>query len=146
MKPQGKKILTSKQLMQKIGITDESSNESHNLLEEEFELEGDLVPLLLDRYHQLTGVQHVLQAGMIVTWKSGLKNRRWPAYSKPGVVVKMLDSPVFDTDESGSTYYREPLDMIIGFFVDSGEHRGDFLVFHANSERYQPWSDERGLV
>lgn len=142
MKKPGTKILTSKQLMEKIGINEEYEDGAHALLDEEDDLEGDLVSSLRERYHQLKNVRHELRAGMIVTWKPGLKNRRWPAYGKPAVVVKMLDTPVLDTDESGSTYFREPLDMILGFFIDSGEHRGDFLVFHTSAERYQPWPGE----
>ena len=145
MSGQDKKTLSSKQLMEKIGLSslgDVLPNPSLDLLDDEAGMEGDLVQLLRDRYHQLKEVRHELRPGAIISWKPGLKNRKWPAYGKPAVVVEILDEPVCDTDESGTTYFREPLDMIVGIFLDSGEHRGDFLVFHANSQRYLPWPGE----
>ncbi len=138
------KPLTSKQLLEKIGLTDGRLDPALTLdgLGDEGGLDGDLVPLLLDRFHQLTKVRHDLQPGIIVGWKPGLRNRKWPRQDEPAVVVERLPEPVFDTDETGSTYFREPLDVILGVFIDTPEHRGDFLVFHANSQRYQPWPNQ----
>lgn len=145
MPPRGPKQLTSKQLLEKIGLTNGKIDPTMTLETDEGDLEGDLVPLLLERYHQLAQVQYDLQPGTIVTWKPGLKNRRWPRIGVPAVVVQKLDPPVYDSDEPGSTYFREPLDLILGLFVDNSEHRGDFLVFHANSKRYQPWPHQGDL-
>ena len=142
MKPQDKKVLSSKQMLEKIGISNDQFGSSFDLLDEELDFGGDLAAALRERYHQLKVVRHVLKPGMVVTWKPGLKNRRWPKCGEPGIVVALLDMPVFDTDEPGSTYFQEPLDMVIGIFLDSGEHRGDFLVFHTSRERYQPWPGE----
>ena len=139
MKALDKNSLSSKRLIEIIGLSEGSPDFSADLLDEDDDLNGDLVPSLLERYRQLKEVRHEIRPGMILAWKPGLKNRKWPMYGKPCVVVEVLDSPVCDTDETGSTYYREALDMVIGFFLESGEHRGEFLVFHANSERYQPW-------
>ena len=141
MKPQDKKQLSSKQLLEKIGCN-ALPDENLGLLDDDDGLSGDLTATLRERYRQLKLIKYSLHAGMVVAWKPGLKNRRWPAYGKPLIVVSLLDAPVYDTDESGSTYFREPLDMIIGLFFDSGEHRGQFATFHANSERYQPWTGE----
>ena len=52
-------------------------------------------------------------------------------------MVAMLDTPIFDTDEPASTYFRESLDMVIGIFLDAGARRGEFFVFHVCSDRYQ---------
>jgi hypothetical protein len=145
MNPPDKKRFSSKQLLEKIGLNeigDSLSNPSLELLEDETDMAGDIVPLLRERYRQLKEVRHTLRPGMVIQWKPGLRNRRWPAYGKPGIVVSLLAEPVFDNEEGGTTYFREPLDMIIGFFLDSGPHRGDFLVFHASTERYQPWPGE----
>ena len=141
MKSQDKKQLSSKQLLEQIGFST-LPDSSLGLMDEDEGMDGDLPALLRERYHQLKEVIHTLHPGMIVTWKPGLKNRRIPAYGKPGIVVSVLNTPVFDEEESGSTYFREPLDIVIGVFLDSGEHRGDFLVFHTSSERYQPWNGE----
>lgn len=136
-----KKLLSSKQLLEKLGLVDGMPDPSLALVDDDADLDGDLVPLLRERYHQLKEVRHDLRVGMVITWKPGLSNRRLPLCGKPAVIVEMLDAPLFDTAEAGSTYFREPLDLIIGVFIEAGEHRGDFMVFHANSQRYQPWSN-----
>ena len=141
MKSPDKKQLSSKQLLDQIGFS-AFSDTSLGLMDEDDCMDGDLPAMLRDRYHQLKEIQYTLRPGMVVTWKPGLKNRRIPAYGKPGIVVSVLETPVFDGEESGSTYFREPLDIVIGVFLDSGEHRGDFYVFHTSSERYQPWHGE----
>lgn len=142
MKPQDKKQLSSKQLLDKIGCN-ALPDLNLGLLDDEDGLDGDLTSSLRERYRQLKLIKHSFRPGMVVMWKPGLKNRKWPAYGKPLIVVSVLDTPVFDTaEESGSAYFREPMDMIIGLFVDSGEHRGDFCTFHVSSECFQPWPGE----
>jgi hypothetical protein len=140
MKPEDKR-LSSKQLLEKIGCN-ALPYTSLGLLDDDEGLDGDLTFSLRERYHQLKIVKHTLRPGMVVTWKPGLKNRRWPDYGEPCIVVSILDTPVFDTDEAGSTYFRESLDMTVGIFIDKRKHRGEFYVFHGNSERYQPWPGE----
>ncbi len=138
-----RKPLSSKQLLDKLGLSDDFPTGSLDLLDDGLDPSGDLVPLLRERYRLLKTVRHRFRPGMVVGWKPGLKNRRIPSYGKPVIVVEWLDSPLLDTEnESGSTYFREPLDMVLGLFLEEGEHRGDFVVFHANSERYQPWPGE----
>lgn len=142
-----KRELSSKEVLAKIGLTNGMSdglpNELSDLLNEDFDdLKGDLPGILRERYRALKLERHTLRAGMVVGWKAGLKNRRWPSYDRPCIVLEMLEQPVHDSDESGSTYFREPLDMIVGLTIEDGEHRGDFLTFHANSERYRPWPGE----
>lgn len=141
MKSQEKKQLSSKQLLEQIGFS-ALPDSSLGLMDDDDGMDGDLPALLRERYHQLKEVKHTLHPGMIVTWKPGLKNRLIPAYGKPGIVVSVLETPVFAKKKSGSTYFREPLDIVIGLFIDFGEHRGEFMVFHTSSERYQPWNGE----
>lgn len=72
--------------------------------------------------------------GDIVVWKEGLKNRRMPNYGQRAIVISRLDEPVFDNNgESGSPYFREPLDLVIGFF-DADD---DFILFYYDSRRFQ---------
>ena len=67
--------------------------------------------------------------GDIVTWKPGLANRRSDG---PFIVVEVLETPVFaEEDSSGSTYFREPLDLAMGHVVEDGS----FLIFHYDSRR-----------
>ncbi len=145
MSRKDRKGLSSKELLEKIGLSTDLPDLSSVLLDEDLDgLQGDLVPLLQERYRSLKLERHTLRAGMVVGWKPGLQNRRWPSYAKPCIVLEMLPAPVLDNGEPGSTYFREPLDMIVGLFVEDGDHRGDFLAFHACSERFQPWPGEEG--
>lgn len=79
--------------------------------------------------------RHEFQPGMLLTWKPGLKNKKTPDYGEPVIVQQMLDEPIIDPDkESGSAYFREPLDMICGEFVDDS-----FYLFHMDSRRMMPY-------
>lgn len=96
----------------------------------------DAAERLQTLYQRLTnGREQALRPGMMAVWKPGLKNRRFPRYGEPAVVVEMLDPPILNhEDESGSTYYREPLNILLGIL-----HRdGDFLVYHFDRRRFQP--------
>ena len=81
--------------------------------------------------------------GQLVRWKPELRNRNFPAYGECGVVVSILPEPVIDpSNDSGSSYYREPLDIVLGF-VD-GE--GDFITYHFDSRRFAPVAMEQKSV
>jgi len=129
-------------LLAKIGI-DESSPET--LLFDDEPLDSpldDLATALRARFASLN-CRQAFQAGDVVGWKVGLKNRRWPTYGKPAIVVEVLDSPVFDKEkDSGDAYFREPLDLALGVFIEEGPHRGDFVVWHFDSRRLQAWTSE----
>lgn len=58
------------------------------------------------------------------------------------MVVSLLDHPVFDEgDHSGSSSFREPLEVVLGF-VDSN---GDFITYHFDSRRFAPVLPEKAL-
>lgn len=78
-----------------------------------------------------------LQPGMLARWKEGMKNRRTPDYDIPMVVVAVLDQPIIDsTFDSGSVYFRERLDIILGFLDEDGE----FCALHYDSRRFEPYA------
>lgn len=91
-------------------------------------------------YERLSnGKERGLQLGQLATWKPGLKNRRCPAYGHPAVVIERLTAPLTDhTEDSGYTYYREPLDIVLGVLHADG----DFLIYHFDSRRFQPYEIE----
>ena len=73
--------------------------------------------------------------GDFVKWKSGLKNKKLPHYNQPAIIVELLDQPVYDTEkDSGSTYFREPLDIVIGLL----DPDNNFLLFHCDRRRFEP--------
>lgn len=140
------KALSSKQLLQKIGLQDGQIDPALMLSDDDtdFDLAGDLGPVLLERYHQMVEVKYDLQPGMLVTWKPGLSNKRLPPEGVAAVVIERLTQPLHDCDEGGSTYFHEPLDLVVGVFLNTGPHRGDFLIFHYDSRRFQPWTKQEG--
>jgi hypothetical protein len=86
-------------------------------------------------YMRLTsGAEKSLQPGALVQWKPGMKNRQTPEYGMPVVVVDILTEPFLDTKfDSGSIYFREPLDIVLGFIDEDGE----FSAFHYDSRRFE---------
>ena len=77
-----------------------------------------------------------LEVGQIVKWKKNLKNRKLPHKNQPAIVIAILDQPVISTDDvSGSPYFLETLDIILGIIVGDGT----FLTFYYDSRRFEPY-------
>ncbi len=130
------RYLSSRELLNRIGV----SEEMPSLLGDE-DLDtlfaSDLAPVLLERYQQLQR-RHRFAPGDLVTWKAGLANRRYPKPGQLAVVIEVLEQPVLDNEvNSGSTYFREPLDIILGVIWDEEHDRGQFVTFHFNSQRFE---------
>ncbi len=84
--------------------------------------------------------RHDFTPGQLVCWKPELKNRKYPAYGECGVVVHVLPEPVMDAGpESGSPYFREPLDIVLGFL----DGDGDCLTYHFDSRRFAPVVEQK---
>ncbi len=80
---------------------------------------------------------HIFKPGDLVSWKPHLRNKRMPESDKPAIVVEKLSNPIYSAKEdSGSAYFREPLDLVIGVIDDDG----DFIVLYNDSRRFQPYS------
>ena len=77
-----------------------------------------------------------LEVGQIVKWKENLKNRKLPHKNQPAIVIEILKMPLISTDnESGSPYFLETLDIILGVIVENGT----FLTFYYDSRRFEPY-------
>lgn len=74
--------LSSRELLAKLGI-DESAGEESLLFDDE-PLDSSLDDLAAALRERFQGLKHrqAFQPGDVVLWKPGLKNRRWPAYSR----------------------------------------------------------------
>jgi hypothetical protein len=96
---------------------------------------------LTSLYARLTnGRECELRPGMLAVWKPGLKNKLVPAYGQPTIVVEKLDVPIFDPDrDGGSCYFREPLNLLLAVI----EKDGDFIVWHFDARRFEPWEGDR---
>jgi hypothetical protein len=76
------------------------------------------------------------EVGQIVKWKENLKNRKLPHKNQPAIVIAILDEPVISTDnQSGSPYFLETLDIILGIIVDDDS----FLTFYYDSRRFEAY-------
>ncbi len=130
--------LSSRELLDRIGLNEENLSQ---LLDEEplDDLEGDLAGALQEHFRRFDQV-HRFNLGDLVTWKPGLKNRAFPRYGQPVVVIARLEQPVYDSEkDSGSCYFHEPLDLVLGLIWDRDPGRGDLITFHFDSRRFQPW-------
>ncbi|QTA91904.1 hypothetical protein [Desulfonema magnum] len=78
--------------------------------------------------------------GQLVEWKQGVKNRVRPRLREPAVIIKLLETPEFDTEkDAGTPYFKEPLDMIIGVLE---EDEDNLLFFHVDKRRFKPFDGE----
>jgi hypothetical protein len=76
------------------------------------------------------------EVGQIVKWKRSLKNRRLPHQNQPAIVVRVLDEPIVSNDdESGSPYFLEKLDVVLGVMSKDGT----FLTFYYDSSRFESY-------
>lgn len=137
--------LSSRTILDRIGI---SSDTQFDLLEAEDPLESPMESLaraLSERYEAMQ-VCHKFKVGDIVTWKPRLSNRRYPKNGMPAVVMEVLETSVFErVRDSGSPYFREPLDVVLGMFAEEEGVPSMFLTWHFDSRRFQPWQAEEGL-
>lgn len=70
--------------------------------------------------------------GETVKWKPGLRNKGGLDYEDVAIILDILNKPIFDeTKDSGSPYFKEPLDMVIAF-LDSDN---DFITLYVDSRR-----------
>lgn len=89
----------------------------------------------LTEYRQLLNKKYDFKEGDIVTWKPNLKNRTTPNYNEPAIVLEVLESPLFDgSTETGSVYFREPLDVILGVIAE-----GELISFYFDKRKFQPY-------
>ena len=74
------------------------------------------------------------ETGDVVKWKKGLKNKKYPEENQCAIVIQQLKEPIIQGErESGSPYFREPLDLILGF-LDPDD--GDLVLFHYDKRRF----------
>ncbi len=142
MKPKKTDPQSSRSILDRIGI---NSDNEFSLLDEEEDLfespDQSLARALTARYEALME-RYPFKPGDLVTWKPGMSNRRYPKPGKPAVVVAVLEAPVFDQErDSGSPYFREPLDIVLGVYAEEAGKTSDFLTWHFDSRRLQLWSE-----
>ena len=74
--------------------------------------------------------------GELVKWKKGLKNRKFPEENQPAIVIELLDEPIVNSESnSGTPYFREPLNIALGII----DRDGDFLIYHYDKKRFESY-------
>lgn len=72
--------------------------------------------------------------GEVIRWKPGLKNKKYPKEDQIAMVIQQLEKPVIESErDSGSPYFNEPLDLVLGVLDDDG----DLMVFHYDKRRFE---------
>lgn len=91
--------------------------------------------MALEQYKTLTnGAENELRPGMLAKWKPGMKNKTAPLYGESAVVVERKEAVFCTKADSGSPYFMEPLDIVLGI-VDEDD---DFILLHLDSRRLMP--------
>jgi hypothetical protein len=94
--------------------------------------ERDYQALLHERFRAISE-RETFTPGMLVRWKRFMRNRTKPLDGQTAIVVEVLDEPVFPDKDAGSQYFREPLDIVLGFLDEDGE----FAQYHFDSRRFE---------
>ncbi len=98
----------------------------------------DYINQVTDLYNKLRNV-HEFKKGQFVKWKKGLKNKKFPTEEQPAIVIKILDEPIYSDFDSSTPYFREPLDLLLGFIGPNN----DFVIFHYDKRRFEPFDREQ---
>ncbi len=109
------------------------------LLQEE-ENEGGIIldnKTIISKLRSITAsyeIKNTFKVGDIVQWKEGLKNRLFPEYEVPAIVLAVLETPLIEAEERvGSPNYNEPLDLKLGVIDDDG----DLVSFYFDGNRFE---------
>lgn len=80
--------------------------------------------------------KNTFKRGDIIQWKGHMKNKRRPDYGVPMIVMEVMTPPIYDLEkDSGSPYFREILTIKAGCL----DNDGDFIVFHYDGRRFEPY-------
>ena len=70
-----------------------------------------------------------LSTGDVVSWKPGMRNRTLPNYRQPAIVIEKMQYPIFDESQNaGSQYFHEPLDLRVGFWMTIIGSLSNFMI------------------
>lgn len=90
----------------------------------------DLLTAIFQRFQ----AKDTFQPGQHVKWKSGLRNRLLPDEGDPAVVIEILAQPILDpTQDTGSPYFQESLDLRLGML----DEKGELQVYFYDSRRFE---------
>lgn len=74
------------------------------------------------------------EPGDVVRWKRGLKNKKYPKEGQLCIVIEEMEEDIIqDGRDSGSPYYREPLNLVLALLDDDS----DLVIFHYDKRRFE---------
>ncbi len=74
------------------------------------------------------------EPGDVVRWKKGLKNKKYPKEGQLCIVIEDMEKQIIqDNRDSGSPYYREPLNLVLALLDDDSE----LIIFHYDKRRFE---------
>ncbi|GEM_PF-1251579 len=95
---------------------------------------------LVDKAERFLGSPTDFAIGDIVRWKPGLKNKKYPKEGQYAVVIEQLKDAIRqDQRDSGTPYFREPLDLGLA----SLDEDGDLVVFYYDKRRFELYQKSR---
>ena len=74
------------------------------------------------------------EEGDIVVWKDSLKNKSFPQYGQPAIVLNILEEPFFNDKQTPENHiFKEPHDLLLGIIMDNNE----YLTLYFDSRRFK---------
>ncbi|WAG00113.1 hypothetical protein NRZ31_04905 [Aeromonas dhakensis] len=77
--------------------------------------------------------EHVFAPGDVIQWKPGMRDRNYPAYGTPAIVLEVLSPPIQQCDDISTCSAPAKHDLVIGINM-----KGELIHYYADSRRYQP--------
>jgi len=98
------------------------------------EKEAKAIRTISDRFKAYQSPYN-FKVGDIVKWKSGMRNRRFPAPDGVAIVTKIYPAPIYDPTfkESGSPNFHDPMTVVLGIIDEDG----DFAELHYDGNRFE---------
>ncbi len=109
-------------------------------LKEDRSFDENYINQLTDLYNKFD-ILNEFKKGQIVKWKKGLKNKRLPHEEQYAIVIEIFDKPIYGDFDAGTPYFREPLDLALGFIGDND----DFIIFHYDKRRFEPFDPNQRI-
>ena len=81
--------------------------------------------------------------GDIVVLNENFALWKFPTKQNPGVVVEVLQEPVYDRADSGSPYFAEPRDILVAEYAATGGRKPCLCLYCINSKRLEHYNPEQ---
>ncbi|MGY3876534.1 hypothetical protein ACW5WK_03650 [Aeromonas enteropelogenes] len=77
-------------------------------------------------------IEHALAAGDVIQWKPRMRDRPFPEYGAPVIVLETISPPRQTSDEYCSSDAPTKYDLVVGIIMD-----GVFRHYYADSRRFE---------